>query len=56
MRVPEYFAKQTIFGLEADQARREQATRGKRRPVQLAISQDVALSPGITRHELVLQP
>jgi len=50
-----YFAEQKIFGLETDQVRRKQATRGERRLVQLAISQDVALRPGITRHEFVFQ-
>ena len=48
--------KQKIFGLETNQTRRQQATSGERRAVQLAISQDVALRPGISRHEFVFEP
>ena len=53
--MPEYFTEQKIFGLETNQTRRQQATGGERRAVQLAISQDVALRPGISRHEFVFE-
>jgi hypothetical protein len=56
VRVPKYFAEQGIFKLETNQTRREQATRGEWRPVQLTVSQDVALRPGITRDKFIFQP
>src|SRR3984957_6716290 len=56
VRAPKYFAEQGIFRLEANQTRREQATRGERRPVQLAVSQNVTLGARITRDKFLLQP
>ena len=53
--MPQHFAEQTVFGLETDQTRREQPTPGERRAVQLAVSQDVALRPRITRDKFVFQ-
>ena len=56
LRKPKYFAKQGIFGIETNQTRREQATRGEWRPVQLAVLQNVALGAEITRDKFFLQP
>ena len=50
-----YFAEQTIFGRETDQTGGEQATRGERRSMQLAVSQDVAPRPRIARYEFIFQ-
>ena len=53
--MPKCFAEQTVFGLKTDQTRREQPTPGERRAVQLAVSQDVALRPRITRDKFIFQ-
>jgi hypothetical protein len=55
VRTPKYFAEERIFGLEANQTRREQATRGKRGAVQLAASQNIALGAGISGDKFVFQ-
>src|SRR5271156_6168820 len=54
-RTLQYFAQQPVFRSPPDQSRRERTTRRKRREVQAAVSQNVALGLRIARHEFAFQ-